>query len=114
MTVMEYIQRWVDEAVKNKFLALKESTSEDKKLYESIDKTLDKLKFNPYRGESLKKDRIPKIYKQLYGLNNLFKININQYWRLMYFVKSLDRERTLIILIDFMPHSEYDKLLGYK
>ncbi len=59
---MEYILRWVDEAVKNKFLALKESTSEDKKLYESIDKTLDKLKFNPYRGESFKKDRIPKIY----------------------------------------------------
>lgn len=111
---MEYILRWVNESAREKFLALKNSTSEDKKLYNNMLKTFDKLKYNPYRGDNFKKDRIPKIYKQLYGLNNLFKLNIDRYWRLLYFVKSLDRNTTLIILIDFMPHPEYDRLFGYR
>lgn len=111
---MEYILRWVDGSARDKWLALNESTSEDKKLCESIKRKFDMLKYNPYRGDSIKKDRIPKSYKKKYNVDNLLKININQYWRLLYYVKALDRNTTLVIVVDFLPHIEYDRLFGYR
>jgi Txe/YoeB family toxin of Txe-Axe toxin-antitoxin module len=107
---MHYELRWVDEQARDRFLALKTSTKDDQKLYKSIERTFEKLKYNPFKGESIKKERIPPEYRHL---NNLFKMNINQYWRLLYTVKSLDRSDTLIIILDFLPHNEYDRLFGY-
>ena len=76
---MDYILRWVDGSARDKWLALNESTSEDKNLYLSIKRKFELLKYNPYRGDSIKKDRIPKSYQKKYHLDNLLKININQY-----------------------------------
>jgi plasmid maintenance system killer protein len=111
---MEYILRWVDGSARDKWLALNKSTSENKKLYESIKRKFGMLKYNPYRGDRIKKDRIPKSYMKKYNLDNLLKININQYWRLLYYVKALDKDTTLVIVIDFLPHTEYDRLFGYR
>lgn len=107
---MKYELRWVDEKARDRFRALKDSTKEDQRLYKSIEKTFEKLKYNPFRGENIKKEQIPAEYKHFH---NLLKININQYWRMLYSVKSLDRENTLVIIIDFLPHNEYDRLFGY-
>jgi hypothetical protein len=100
----------VDEQARNRYFTLKYSSNEDRRLYESIGRTFDKLKYNPYSGDNIKKERIPPKYKHL---NGLFKININRYWRMLYTVKSLDRSNTLVIIIDFLPHNEYDRLFGY-
>jgi hypothetical protein len=110
---MDYLLRWVDRAAKDKWLALKDSTSEDRLLYANIERTIGKLKYNPYRGDRIKKERIPKSYKAKYGMDNLLKININQYWRLLYFLEAFDNTTVLVILIDFMSHPEYDRLFGY-
>lgn len=110
---MEYILRWQDEFIRNKYLALRNSRSEDKELYKNIKNKLDILKFNPYHGDNIEKKKIPEYFLKKYHLNNLLKININKNWRLLYHVKSLDRERTLVIVIDFMMHRDYDKLFGY-
>ena len=107
---MQYELRWVDEQARDRFLSLKNSTKEDQKLYSSIERIFEKLKYDPFRGESIKKNRIPREYKHF---SNLFKMNINQYWRLLYTVKSLDRSNTLVIVLDFLPHNEYDRLFGY-
>ena len=107
---MRYELRWVDERSRDRFLALKESTKDDQQLFTSIERTFEKLKLNPFRGESIKKGRIPSEYRHFC---NLFKMNINQYWRLLYTVKSLDRNDTLVIVLDFLPHNEYDRLFGY-
>ncbi len=111
---MEYILRWEDESVRDKYLALRDARSEDKELYKSMKRKLDILKYNPYHGDNIEKKKIPQPYKRKYHLNNLLKININKYWRLLYHVKSLDRERTLVIVIDFMTHVDYNKLFGYR
>jgi hypothetical protein len=110
---MEYLLRWVDRSVKEKWLALKDSTTEERELYGSIERTFEKLKNDPYRGNRIKKERIPKSYKAQYGMDNLLKINLNQYWRLLYFVEAYDKNTVLVILVDFMPHPEYDRLFGY-
>jgi plasmid maintenance system killer protein len=113
MALMDYLLRWVDRSAKEKWLALKTSTTEDKQLYDSMSRTFEKLKRNPYRGDRIKKERIPKSFKTKYGLDNLLKININQYWRLLYFIEAYDENTVLVILLDFMPHPEYDRLFGY-
>ena len=110
---MEYILRWVDRSTKDKWLALKRSTSEDKQLYDNIERTFNKLKVNPYLGDRIKKERIPRSYIVKYGVDNLLKININRYWRLLYFIEAYDKNTVLVILVDFLPHPEYDRLFGY-
>jgi hypothetical protein len=110
---MDYLLRWVDRSAKDKWLALKDSTSEDRRLYINIEHTIGKLQDDPYRGDRIKKERIPKSYKVKYGLDNLLKINISQYWRLLYFIEAYDNKTVLVILVDFMSHPEYDRLFGY-
>ncbi len=112
---MKYELRWANEGVKERWAALKMSTSKhDKNLVKAIKRTLDKLEFNPFnRGVNIPKDRIPRSLKIEYNLHNLFKIDINDNWRLVYYVKSLDRDATLVIVIDFMTHIEYNRLFGY-
>ena len=110
---MGYLLRWVNESARDKWLALKASTSEDKRLYDAIERKFEMLRYDPFRGDSIKKERIPKAYEKEYALDNLLKLNINQYWRLLYYVKSLDRNTTMVIIIDFMSHNEYNRLFGY-
>ena len=110
---MEYLLRWANESARDKWLALKASTSEDKRLYDTIERKFEMLRYNPFRGDNIKKEQIPKAYKKKYDLDHLLKLNINQYWRLLYYVKALDKHTTLVIVIDFMPHTEYDRLFGY-
>jgi plasmid maintenance system killer protein len=112
---MKYELRWANEEVKEKWGALKRSTSkQDINLVKSIRRTLDKLEYNPFsRGVNIPKDRIPLSLKMEYSLHNLFKIDINDNWRLVYYAKSLDRDATLVIVIDFMTHTEYNRLFGY-
>lgn len=112
---MKYELRWANEEVKEKWATLERSTSkQDQDLVKAIRRTLEKLKFNPFnRGVNIPKDRIPKSLKKEYCLHNLFKIDINDSWRLVYFAKSLERDATLVIVIDFMTHIEYNRLFGY-
>ncbi len=91
---MKYLLRWVDVSARDKWLALKASTSEDKRLYAAIERKFEILRYNPFRGDSIKKEQIPKAYKKKYGLDHLLKLNINQYWRLLYDVKALDKNTT--------------------
>lgn len=107
---MQYELRWVDEQARDRFLALKYSTKDDLRLYKSIERTFEKLKYDPFRGESIKKNMIPPQYRHFH---NLFKMNINQYWRLLYTIKSMGESNTLVIVLDFLPHNEYDRLFGY-
>ncbi|MAG07571.1 hypothetical protein CMI46_02040 [Candidatus Pacearchaeota archaeon] len=82
-------------------------------LLRSINRVRDLLKINPFAGNQLPKSRIPKKYVQLYGITNLWRIELANRWRMMYSIDGNEIEIVNFVL-DIFNHKDYDKLLGYK
>ena len=71
------------------------------------------MKENPFVGDQIKKDQIPKYYKEKYEITNPWRIELSNYWRLIYTIQSNGIE-IIDFVIDIIDHKEYDKKFGYK
>jgi len=58
-------------------------------------------------GEVVKKDRIPKLLKDRYGLENLFVEDLPSFWRLLYTIVR-DRGERYIVVVEIVDHKAYD------
>ena len=97
---------------------LKESIKEkdfkfNNQLLRAIERETENLKLSPHRGIQIQKDRIPQIYVQEYGVTNLWKINLPDYWRMIYTIVGNEIE-IISILLEFMDHKDYNKIFGYR
>jgi len=100
------------------FTKLKESIKDKNikfhnQLLMAIERETENLKLNPHRGIQIPKDRIPQVYVKEYGVTNLWKINLPDYWRMIYTIVGNEIE-IISILLEFMNHKEYNKIFGYK
>ena len=82
-------------------------------LVKIIDKGIDKLKYDYRYGDHLAKKKIPKEYKEKYGVKNLWKLDLSTFWRLIYTVRGTEIE-VISILLEVLDHNEYDRKFGYK
>ena len=80
------------------------TSSENVTLLRSIDQKIAWLKENPLVGEVVKKKDIPKEL----DVDNLFKIRLAQYWRMLYTIRRQEIEIFCFILI-IETHPDYDK-----
>ncbi len=71
------------------------------------------LKGNPFAGDQVKKSQIPAYYVKKYGITNLWRIELSNYWRLIYTIQS-DEVEIIDFVLDIVNHKEYDKKFGYK
>ncbi|MBI2043953.1 hypothetical protein HYT24_01155 [Candidatus Pacearchaeota archaeon] len=90
----------------------KENT-EEMQLLKSISQKIGFIKANPFYGDSIKKDLIPKEYIKNYNVSNLFRVELSQFWRMLYTVKG-DQIEIVCFILDILNHPSYDKILGYK
>lgn len=104
--------KFVDEKVKESFEKLKESKTEDKKLYEWINRALDDLEENAFCGVQIPKRLFPKIYIWKYEIDNLWKYDLPKGWRLIYSATN-NEVSVLSIILEWMDHKNYEKRFGY-
>ncbi len=104
------IQVVIEEENIKRLKKLKNSSSEDRLIYKKLFTAIDKLKANPYRGRNIQKKLIPGKYK---GYKNLWRDKLADDWRLLYSIKNLGYDTIAVIIVDWMPHKEYDKIFGY-
>ena len=71
------------------------------------------LKENPFAGDKVKKGQMPDYYIQKYDVSNLWRIELSNYWRLVYTIQSNEVE-IIDFVLDIVDHKEYDKKFGYK
>lgn len=83
---------------------------EDLQLLKSIERALNNLKQNPFSGDSVPKKYIP---AELIELPNLFRIELSQFWRLLYYVTG-DEVRVISVVFEICDHQTYNKIFGYK
>jgi len=104
--------RFAEEKVKESFEKLKNSKTEDKKLYEWINRAFDDLEENAFCGIQIPKRLIPKIYIEKYGIDNLWKYDLPRGWRLLYSVAN-NEINVISIILEWLDHKEYEKRFNY-
>ncbi|MCX6801724.1 MAG: type II toxin-antitoxin system YoeB family toxin [Candidatus Diapherotrites archaeon] len=104
---------FIDENTREAFEKLQSGKYEDIQLYGFIDRAIDDLKANPFVGINLPKRLWPKEYVQKYRINNLWKYDLPNGWRLLYTVKGTEVE-IIAVILEWMEHKEYDRKFHYK
>ncbi len=82
-------------------------------LLEIVEKGLAKLMASPEAGKHVQKRLIPKEYVVKYGVTNLWKLNLDSYWRLIYTLEG-DRVKLYAIVLEVLDHKRYDRKFGYR
>jgi len=59
------------------------------------------------------KERIPKEYVVKYGVENLWKLNLSSFWRMIYTVRG-SKVEVISILLEVLDHKKYGRKFGYK
>jgi len=90
----------------------KKGNAEAKKLLSLIDGAIKELSSDREAGRKIPRILWPREYVQKYGVTNLWKYNLDSYWRLVYTITGTEIEMFLICL-DFMPHPQYERKFGY-
>lgn len=86
------------------------SSSEEMKLLNSIKQKFGFIKSDMFYGDGIHKNLIPKSYH----VQNLRRVELSCFWRMLYTIKTDDRGNIVCYVIDILSHNEYDKVFGYK
>ncbi len=84
-------------------------TTKDKKLLNSIKQKIEFIKNNPFYGNNIPKDRMPRSY----NCQNLWRTHLHDYWRLLYTIKG-DEKEIICFIVDILNHKDYNKKFGYR
>ena len=102
-----------DSALKKTFNGLDSGKSQDRQLKKHLESAFKVLENDAFAGIQIPKNLIPKSYEKKFGkLGNLWKYNLPDAWRLIYTIKR-DEIVVLSIVLEWMPHKEYDRRFGY-
>lgn len=85
---------------------------EEPQMYAFLNRAFDDLKKNPTCGTRIPKRLIPRYYIQKYSIDNLWKYNLPNAWRLLYSVKGNEID-VLAVVLEWLPHKEYERRFGY-
>ena len=83
--------------------------SDEIKLLNSIQKKVDLIKQNVQYGQPIQKKKIPKTL----DVQNLWWVELSQFWRMLYTIKG-DQVEIVCVILHIIDHKSYDKLFGYR
>ncbi len=89
------------------------TSSVHQSIFRSVERVKGWLKENPFAGEQVQKSLIPEYYQNKYEITNLWRINLSDYWRLIYTIQSNEVE-IIDFVLSIVDHKKYDKIFGYK
>ena len=81
----------------------------------AINKKVELIKMNYQYGDPIAKDLIPQEYKEKYHVKNLFRVELPNYWRMLYTLTDDETKIEIIaFVLDLIDHPTYDKKFGYR
>ena len=64
-------------------------------------------------GDSIAKVLIPKEYRQKYLVKSLYRVELPNYWRMLYTISD-EELKVIAFIIDVVDHKGYNRRFGYK
>ncbi len=87
----------------------------ERSILNAIHKKSEFIKANPHYGNPIAKRLMPTEYVQKYGIVNLFRVELPNFWRMLYSLTEGETEIEIIaFVLDVVDHKEYDKKFGYQ
>lgn len=83
--------------------------SDEIQLLHSIKQKIELVKQNPFYGDNIKKQLIPKNL----NVPNLWRVELSHFWRMLYTIRG-DNVEIVCFILHLIDHPTYDKLFGYK
>lgn len=84
---------------------------EEIKIY--LKRAIAQIKVNAYSGTQFQKRLIPKEYIEKYKVNNLWKYDLPDGWRLIYALFPQNKVEILSVIIEWFNHKDYEKRFNY-
>lgn len=103
---------FISKKLESEFESLKKGKIQDNKLYSFMDRAINDLKKDPTSGTKIQKRIWPKIYIKKYGINNLWKYDLPNGWRVIYTVKT-DEVMILNVILEWFDHKKYERRFKY-
>jgi hypothetical protein len=92
-----------------------ETSKQERMIFNAIKQKSELIKANPHFGDPIKKKLIPKEYIKKYGVTNLFRVELPNFWRMLYTLTEGETKIEIVaFVLDIMDHKDYNKKLGYK
>ena len=95
------------------FIPFYKSLDPNSKLYKSITDTINLIKQEPTRGDHVEHNKIPEYYIKKFKVKTLFRIELVDYWRLLYSIHAFDDIGIGILVLDALDHKKYNKRFDY-
>ena len=87
----------------------------EKTILNALHNKIEHIKNNIHYGQPIAKKLIPQEYFVKYGITNLFRVELPNYWRMLYTLSNGESEIEIIaFVLDLVDHKVYDKKFGYK
>jgi hypothetical protein len=100
-------------SLQNKLRRLKESTQEDRELFNNLNAALLEIETDPAIGIEIPRDRIPRKYRKAHPLmKDCYKYDLPDGWRLIYYIAK-DGKDKFVVIVKWMPHDEYVRDFNY-
>ena len=108
----EILVGFVDEKIKRAYLAIKQGKGAEQNLYEFLNRAFDDLKKDPFSGIKIAKKLWPREYIKKYGIDNLWKYDLPNGWRIIYTIRA-NQVTVLTVVLEWFDHKEYERRFGY-
>jgi len=89
-----------------------EKLKENDEIKKYIKRAIKDIKANAYCGIPIPKRLFPKEYKK-YKINNLWKYDMPDGWRLIYSITTPNKVEILAIILEWFNHKEYERRFKY-
>jgi hypothetical protein len=91
------------------------SAKTERMILKAVNHKIELIKANPHYGDPIAKNLIPKEYILKYGVNNLFRVELPNFWRMLYTLTNGGTNLEIVsFVLDIIDHKVYNKKFGYK
>ncbi len=98
-----------DDKIEKEFYKLKKEDA----LRKFLERAIKDLQNNAFCGTRIPKRLIPKEYISKYKINNLWKYDLPNSWRLIYSVVTPSKVEILSVVIEWFDHKNYERRFKY-
>lgn len=112
MTEKETKVIFANKNLQQEFDKLKEGKFEDRQLYLFLSRAISDIEKNPSCGIKLPEKIWPSGFAGKFAINNLWKYDLPDGWRLIYTIKAND-VAILSIILEWFSHKGYERRFNY-
>ena len=87
----------------------------ERMILKAVQQKIGLIKANPHYGDPIAKKLIPKEYKDKYGTINLFRVELPNFWRMLYTLTEGETKIEIVaFVLDIIDHENYNKKFDYR